>query len=106
VPYKDPIKARDYKRQYQRIWKQKRRDAWLQENGPCQNEKCGSWEDLEVDHIDPRDKVDHRVWSWAKERREAELGKCRVLCKKCHKEKTRKNKEYTSWHYTKRKNDG
>jgi hypothetical protein len=66
----------------QREWLQRRRRAWLEANGPCV--KCGSWDDLEVDHIDPRAKVEHRVWSWAEARRLAELAKCQVLCRPCH----------------------
>lgn len=82
MPYKDKEKQREYQRQ----WMARRREEWLEANGPCQF--CGSGEDLEVDHIDPEHKVSHRVWSWSKERREAELANCRVLCSDCHKERT------------------
>lgn len=64
-----------------------RRKAWLSENGPCA--VCGSSEFLEIDHINPETKVSHNVWSWSESRRTEELKKCQVLCKKCHKEKTR-----------------
>lgn len=64
----------------------RRRMAWLSENGPCQN--CGSWEDLEVDHINGSEKVSHRIWSWSQERRETELAKCQALCAICHQEKS------------------
>lgn len=50
---------------------------------------CGSRRRLEVDHVDPAQKVDHRIWSWKKERRTIELAKCQVLCRKCHQNKTR-----------------
>jgi len=63
-----------------------RRFVWLNANGPCV--KCGSDEDLEVDHIDPSLKIDHKVWSWSDVRRSAELAKCQVLCHKCHARKT------------------
>lgn len=59
---------------------------WLQANGPCR--QCGSTENLELDHIDPTQKVTHHVWSLNKEERERELAKCQVLCKTCHREKT------------------
>ena len=59
---------------------------WLQANGPCV--QCGSWDELEVDHIDPTAKVDHRVWTWSPERRSRELEKCQVLCSSCHDKKT------------------
>lgn len=68
------------------------RSAWLVEHGPCV--KCGSWEVLEIDHIDPESK-DPRLrpssanyWRWDKEVRDKELAKCQVLCKKCHRSKT------------------
>lgn len=63
-----------------------RRAKWLAENGPCV--KCGSMEQLEVDHIDRTKKVDHKVWSWTEVRRLEELAKCQVLCRECHKKKT------------------
>ncbi|MEM1416560.1 MAG: HNH endonuclease [Myxococcota bacterium] len=51
--------------------------------------KCGSVERLELDHIDPAQKVTHSIWSWSQARREAEIAKCQVLCRRCHKRKTR-----------------
>ena len=81
MPYKDPNKQRDY----QRAWIARRRTQWIEENGPCT--VCGGSENLQVDHVDPRRKETHHVWSWKKERREAELARCQVLCEKCHKEK-------------------
>src|SRR3990167_8301202 len=59
-----------------------RRQKWLEENGPCK--QCGSTINLEVDHINPKTKIDHKVWSWAEERMLAELTKCQVLCRSCH----------------------
>jgi hypothetical protein len=79
-------KRRKYLRCYNRIWLKARRDAYLSANGPCV--KCGSAEDLEIDHIDPSQKVTHRIWSWRKERRDVELAKCQIICKECHKRKT------------------
>src|SRR2546429_2497809 len=81
-----PYKSADQQSQYQREWIAQRRLEWLAANGPCV--KCGSWNDLEVDHVDPAKKVSHRVWSWAEPRRLAELAKCQVLCHDCHGEKT------------------
>lgn len=79
--YKNPADRRDY----QLEWMRKRRTNWLLANGPC---KCGSWERLEIDHINPGSKVNHRIWSWTDEKREAELAKCQVLCFVHHREKT------------------
>lgn len=82
MSYKDPAaQAR-----YQARWAKKHRQEWIAENGPCRF--CGSWDRLEVDHIDPTQKVTHAVWSWAPERRDAELAKCQVLCRACHSKKT------------------
>jgi hypothetical protein len=89
VPYRD----RAAQREYQRLWLRRRRVAWLLANGPCAD--CGKWGDgpervegLEVDHrvgrTDEDRKRDHRVWSWAAERRAAELAKCDVRCHACH----------------------
>ncbi len=82
MPYKDKVKQREY----QLEWIRQRRIDWLRDNGPCV--LCGSTEDLEVDHLDPALKVDHKVWSWSAERRRVELAKCRVLCAECHKIKS------------------
>ena len=72
--------------EYQRLWMAKRRSEWFECNGPCR--RCGSWKDLELDHIDPTHKVSHRIWSWSEQRRNAELAKCQALCYECHKKKT------------------
>lgn len=82
MPYKDL----ERQRAFQREAAAKRRAAWLAKNGPCR--ECGSWNDLEVDHIDPSQKTNHRIWSWSEERRATELAKCQVLCGPCHKAKT------------------
>lgn len=83
MPYKD--KAEQYR--YQEQWRKRRRDEWFAANGPCV--KCGSCNDLELDHENPATKVSHRIWSWCREKREAELKKCRPMCSKCHLEKTK-----------------
>jgi len=46
--------------------------------------KCGSKGKLELDHIDPESKITHRVWYLSEKRREIELAKCQILCRKCH----------------------
>lgn len=70
---------------YKREWVAARRADWMAGKS-CVT--CGSTESLEVDHIDPTQKVAHRIWSWAIPRRDAELAKCQVLCKAHHLEKT------------------
>ena len=75
----------EQKRELQRLKKAKRRSEWF-EGKRCF--KCGSSDNLELDHIDPVIKVSHRIWSWSEEKRENELSKCQCLCKECHNEKT------------------
>lgn len=82
MPYKDP----ELQRKYQREWYKKRRNAWLDKNGPCVD--CGTTEHLEVDHVDPLTKVNHSIWSWSEHRRLEELKKCVVRCHSCHKRKS------------------
>ena len=89
MPYKN--KNKNKQREFQRIWIAARRKEWIEKNGPCY--KCGSWGDLEVDHKDPKTKIDHKVWSWSEDRRNVELSKCQVLCNKCHWNKTLTNKD-------------
>lgn len=80
-----PYANKDRQLQYQKDWMKKRRAKWLADNGPCA--RCGSAERLEVDHIDPKSKVDHKVWTWSTSRMLKELSKCQVLCYVCHKAK-------------------
>jgi|SRR6516164_5497046 len=80
VGYKDP----EQRRKYAREWKAARRADWFK-GKMCVN--CSSAELLELDHIDPKQKVSHKIWSWSVQRREAELAKCQILCRVCH-EKT------------------
>ena len=83
--YKDPDKKREYQRDYQRQWVARRRAAFFE--GKC-CVRCGSTERLELDHIDPKLKVSHNVWSWSEAKRSAEIAKCQVLCHDCHLQKT------------------
>jgi len=82
--YKDPVKMRIY----QRNWMRKRRKDWINANGPCK--VCGSKENLEVDHINPKEKSlrPSQIWSLTEAKRLVELAKCQVLCHDCHLEKT------------------
>ena len=82
MPYAD----KERQREYNRNWIAARRAQWLAANGPCA--RCKTQERLTIDHIDPRAKVAHSVWSWTKSRRLAELAKCQVLCESCHLKKS------------------
>lgn len=67
---------------------QARRLKWIADNGPCV--KCGTWDNIEIDHIDPSTKeyeIDI-VWRRSQQIRDYELAKCQALCKPCHIEKT------------------
>lgn len=50
---------------------------------------CGSKEELNLDHLDPKLKSFNisQLWSISQERFDAELDKCQILCKTCHKAK-------------------
>lgn len=80
MPYADP----EQQARYQREWIAKRRADWFAGRA-CID--CGATSDLVVDHRDPKEKVDHKVWSWREDRREAELAKCDVRCDSCHRKR-------------------
>jgi len=75
-------------RAYQLAWIKRRRAEWIEEHGPCA--RCGSREDMEVDHVDRATKLlpPAKVWSLTKVKRDVELAKCQVLCGPCHRAKT------------------
>lgn len=88
MPYKDRAKQNAY--QLRRL--RRRREAWFKQNGPCVD--CGTWQDLELDHVNAATKAEHRVWSWSAPRRGAELRKCVARCHDCHERKTYAASEY------------
>lgn len=80
-----PFKDRAAKNAYALAWMKQRRADFF-DGKQCV--KCGSTQQLELDHIDREQKVSHRIWSWSADRRNAEIAKCQVLCTDCHREKT------------------
>jgi len=86
MPYKD----KEQQREFQRKWIAKKRAKYF-EGKSCVN--CGSKNNLELDHIDPYEKVSHRIWSWKEERFLEEVKKCQILCNPCHMEKSLKDME-------------
>lgn len=81
----------EYMRNYQRKWIAQRRLEWVISQGhKCA--KCGDTQGpFDIDHIDRATKTCrvNDLWSRSKEIRDAELAKCQLLCKPCHKAKTR-----------------
>lgn len=57
---------------------------------------CGSTEDLELDHINKAEKSFNitQMWSVSKERYDAELAKCQLLCHTHHVEKSHREKDW------------
>jgi 5-methylcytosine-specific restriction endonuclease McrA len=85
MPYADPAA----RRAYQRDWCRRKRLDALQGRS-C--EHCGTTTDLEFHHVDPSEKLTHRIWGWAPERLAKELLKCVVLCTDCHRAETAKQR--------------
>lgn len=81
-----PMATPELQREYARKWMAERRRSFFQDK-KCSI--CASSDNLELDHIDPLTKVSHRIWSWSQPRREAEIAKCRIVCKPCHDVKSR-----------------
>jgi hypothetical protein len=79
-----PYASKEQQNEYQRLRNARIRAEWFADK-IC---RCGSKENLEIHHTDPSTKIEHRVWSWSKQRREEELAKCEVLCKVCHAKET------------------
>lgn len=94
MPYKNP----DKQREYQRKWVANRRETFFRDKHCA---KCGSTEDLELDHIHPSLKWKHRIWSYSWEKILKEVAKCQILCHSCHWEKSiqeKKEKKHTITH--------
>ena len=85
MPYKDTKQQKLYLRQWYIDVVKQRRDEWFSDK-VCVD--CGSTTNLEMDHVDPKKKVSHRIWSWSNDRRVEELNKCVARCKECHRKKT------------------
>ncbi len=83
-------KAYQLKRYYER-----RQESLSILGGTCV--VCGSQDQLEIDHIDPKQKSFSLASGWAKPKDVyfAELSKCQLLCKTHHIEKTRSESTIT-----------
>lgn len=90
-------KDKEQQRKFQRDWlARKKAEFYLGKT--CV--RCGSSEKLEIDHVDPKLKVSHNIWSWSDERRNTELNKCQILCHTCHWKKTRNDNGWWLTHGT------
>ena len=72
----------------QRAWRRDRqryRDNYLKEHGPCVNCKEDDVFKLQVHFVDIAFREEHKIWYWAEWRRDSTLQKCSVICKACHK---------------------
>ena len=91
MPYTDQRKNEEWHRNRYLLVVKPRRINFL--NGKsCGN--CGSTDKLELDHINPKTKISHNVWTWSEENRNNELKKCQVLCRRCHQIKTAKERGF------------
>jgi hypothetical protein len=96
VPYKDPVKQREYAR----VWAANRRRKYT-EGMVCVD--CGSTRNLEMDHRDPAEKVSHRIWTWAEPKLLAELSKCEPRCQTCHRARHQADRPQHGTEYTYRR---
>lgn len=83
------------RRNYTNQWRaERRRWAIRRLGGKCI--RCGRTNNLHFDHIDPATKSASiaKMWTASKEKFEAEVLKCQLLCEAHHREKTRENREY------------
>ena len=76
-----PYKNKEDQLAYQRRWMRERR-ARFTDGQKCAH--CGSTEKIHWHHVDPAQKISHRIWTWAIPRIQAELAKCIPLCSGCH----------------------
>lgn len=84
---------REYMREYSRRRHQQRKQEAIEFLG-SKCVRCGSTNDLHFDHIDPETKlfaITTALASRSKQALEVELRKCQLLCKECHKAKTRQD---------------
>lgn len=78
------------KEYYQQYYKKHKKEIFEKLGDSCV--VCGSKSNLEIDHIDESNKSFGVLGNWSikdKEILQIELEKCQLLCKACHKEKTR-----------------
>ena len=83
---------------YIKEYRQKRiLEAQVFLGGECA--QCGTKDELEFDHINIEDKKYNisKILTSSKEVFWDEIKKCQLLCRKCHKIKTKKDANYNPW---------
>lgn len=90
MPYSDPEAQRRYQREYVA---RRRREYVLSFGGICS--RCKSTDRLQFHHVNPEEKISHRIWSWSDSRIVTELEKCVLLCHECHRAETRRENHWT-----------
>lgn len=92
MPYKDPDKYREHQRGYQRQRRETQRAAMGRRKVVRGCDECGYDKNpaaLQWHHRDRADKKGQVSWmlSLSKDRLEAEIAKCDLLCANCHAER-------------------
>ncbi len=95
---KDKEKYNAYHKEYQRTYQLEKYRNWKKDTLKRFDNQCAvcmNTENLQLDHIDASKKTISfsSLFSYSEERREKELENCQALCKSCHKQKTKRNKE-------------
>ena len=88
--FKDKEAYNAYMREYLPKRQKKIREEAIKRFGSTCS-RCGDTDGpFEFDHIEPKEKIIEigDLWKYGKEKREAELNKCQLLCNPCHREKT------------------
>jgi hypothetical protein len=89
-----PINDAGARRRYHREWIARRRAEFFADKA-CID--CGSIEQLELDRRDAAEAVNHRLWSWSADRREAELAKYDVPCSSCRRKRPAAERADAAW---------
>jgi 5-methylcytosine-specific restriction endonuclease McrA len=97
MPYRDVRAKNDYERGR---YHKRRAEAISMLGGKCA--ECEATDDLQFDHVNPEAKSFPvgAMWSVSRARYLAELTKCQLLCRSCHKRKTaheQRVEEHGTW---------
>lgn len=94
MPRKDPAAYRAYMREYMLRRYHRRRAEWIERlGGKCA--ECGKETALEFDHVDATVKAEAiaRILTSGSARRvREEMAKCQLLCGRCHRAKTKRER--------------